>query len=224
MPKRVRQSAANSGFLIRCQANETGEAIGKIASAISAQETRFDGYSSVEETEHKILRSVFEEGDAWFRTGDLLREDNRGNFYFVDRIGDTFRWKGENVATTEVSLALLEFPGIVDAAVYGVVLPGHDGRAGMAALVVNSDFELGEIDKHLDSRLPRYAHPVFIRLCRAIGTTSTFKHQKTELISQGYDPGRADDEPIYFYDREKRTFVRLDRTAYEHIKVGEMRF
>ena len=150
--------------------------------------------------------------------------DQSGNFYFVDRIGDTFRWKGENVSTREGSLALLEFPGVVDATVYGVAVPGHDGRAGMAALVVKPGFEFAGLLEHLDSRLPRYAHPLFIRLCHAIGTTSTFKHQKTELIDQGFDPSVASDEPIYFNDLRGRTFVRLDQTTYENIKKGAMRF
>jgi fatty-acyl-CoA synthase len=214
----------DSGFCIECETNEAGEALGKIASEPSAPEIRFDGYSNPEDTKRKILRDVFKKGDAWFRTGDLLRMDQSGNFYFVDRIGDTFRWKGENVSTMEVSLALLEFPGVSDAAVYGVVLPGHDGRAGMAALVVKPEFEFSGLLKHLDSRLPRYAHPIFIRLCRTIGTTSTFKYQKTELIDQGYDPRAAGDEPVYFNDMRRRTFIRLDQTAYETIKKGQMRF
>ena len=214
----------DSGFCIRCEASEAGEALGRIASGASTAELRFDGYSNPEDTKRKVLRDVFEKGDAWFRTGDLLRMDQSGNFYFVDRIGDTFRWKGENVSTMEVSLALLEFPGVVDATVYGVALPGHDGRAGMAALVVKPGFESAGLLEHLDSRLPRYAHPLFIRLCPAIGTTSTFKHQKTELINQGYDPSVASDEPIYFNDLRGRTFVRLDQTTYENIKKGGMRF
>ena len=214
----------DSGFCIRCEANEDGEALGRIATGASGSELRFDGYSNPEDTKRKVLRDVFEKGDAWFRTGDLLRMDQSGNFYFVDRIGDTFRWKGENVSTMEVSLALLEFPGVVDATVYGVALPGHDGRAGMAALVVKPGFEFAGLLEHLDSRLPRYAHPIFIRLCHAIGTTSTFKHQKTELIDQGYDPSVASDEPIYFNDLRRRTFVRLDQTTYENIKKGGMRF
>ncbi len=215
---------SDSGFCIRCEANEAGEALGKIASGASAPEIRFDGYSDPDDTERKILRNVFQTGDAWFRTGDLLRADQSGNFFFVDRIGDTFRWKGENVSTMEVSLALLEFPGVSDATVYGVAVPGHDGRAGMAALVVEPGFEFADLQKHLDSRLPRYAHPIFIRLCREIGITSTFKHLKTDLIDHGYDPSLVNDEPIYFNDPRRGAFVRLDQPTYEDIKKGERRF
>ena len=108
----------------------------------------------------KILRDVFEPGDAWFRTGDLMRRDERGFFYFVDRIGDTFRWKGENVATSEVSEAMTEFPGVLEANVYGVAVPNTDGRAGMAALVVDARFDLARFHAHLKARLPDYARPL----------------------------------------------------------------
>src|SRR6202012_4455028 len=95
----------------------------------------FDGYTKASDTEKKILRDVFEKGDAWFRTGDLMRKDEAGFFYFVDRLGDTFRWKGENVSTSEVAEAIAAFPGIAEVSVYGVAVPGAEGRAGMAAIV-----------------------------------------------------------------------------------------
>jgi len=117
------------------------------------------------ETARKILRNVFAPGDAWFRTGDLMRLDRQGYFYFVDRIGDTFRWKGENVATTEVAEAVSSCPGVVDVMVYGVAVPGADGKAGMAALVVDDGFDLAVFWKHLAERLPAYARPVFLRIC-----------------------------------------------------------
>ncbi len=104
--------------------------------------SRFEGYTSQEASEKKILRKVFDPGDAWVRTGDLMRKDEKGFFYFVDRVGDTFRWKGENVATSEISEAICAFPGVKEANVYGVTIPGADGRAGMATLVTGHDFDL----------------------------------------------------------------------------------
>src|SRR5204863_6712202 len=124
------------GFCVRCGPNEVGEALGRIPPDASNVGSRFEGYTSREASEKKILRDVFEKGDIWFRTSDLLRKDEQGYFYFVDRIGDTFRWKGENVSTSEVSEAVTAFPGVAEANVYGVSIPGRDGRAGMAALVV----------------------------------------------------------------------------------------
>src|SRR6266446_2635899 len=125
------------GFCIRCAPNEVGEAIGTILNDPSNIGSRFEGYTSIEASEKKIFRDVFEPGDAWFRTGDLMRRDEKGFFYFVDRIGDTFRWKGENVATSEVSEAICAFPGVKEANVYGVAIPGTDGRAGMATIVAD---------------------------------------------------------------------------------------
>src|SRR5256885_2729322 len=123
------------GFCVRCAPNEVGEAIGPVLTDRSNVGSRFEGYTSEEASEKKILRGVFEPGDAWFRTGDLMRRDEQGYFYSVDRIGDTFRWKGENVATSEVAEAICAFPAVREAHVYGVALPGTDGRAGMAAPV-----------------------------------------------------------------------------------------
>ena len=111
--------------------------------------SRFEGYTNQEASEKKILRDVFEPGDAWFRTGDLMRKDEQGFFYFVDRIGDTFRWKGENVSTSEVAEAICAFPGIEQANVYGVAIPGTDGRAGMAALVTDPELDLPAFRDHL---------------------------------------------------------------------------
>ena len=125
------------GRCVRCAPNEVGEAIGQLQEDRSNVGSRFEGYTNEEASEAKILRDVFEPGDAWFRTGDLMRRDEHGYFYFVDRIGDTFRWKGENVATSEVAEAICAFPGIKEANVYGVAIPGTDGRAGMATIVAD---------------------------------------------------------------------------------------
>ena len=153
------------GFCIRCAPNEIGEAIGEVLKDASNVGSRFEGYTNEEASEKKILRNVFKPGDAWFRTGDLMRKDDRGFFYFVDRIGDTFRWKGENVSTSEVAEAICEFPGVKQANVYGVAIPGADGRAGMAALVAEPELDLTSVSRALDPAAARLrasfvsAHP-----------------------------------------------------------------
>jgi fatty-acyl-CoA synthase len=210
------------GFCIPCGTNEIGEAVGKILVAPLNFGSRFDGYTDEEASEQKILRNVFEPGDAWFRTGDLMRKDDKGYFYFVDRIGDTFRWKGENVATSEVSEAICAFPGVKEAAVYGVTIPGTDGRAGMAALVTDKDLDLAAFRAHLINRLPQYARPLFLRIRKDIEITTTFKHTKNALVRQGYEP--VVDEVIYFHDPERQAFVRLDKALYDRIQTGEMHF
>jgi len=211
------------GFCIRCAPNEVGEAIGKIPNDPLSIASRFEGYTSREASESKILRNVFERGDAWFRTGDLMRRDEKGYFYFVDRVGDTFRWKGENVATSEVTEAICAFRGVKEANVYGVAIPGTDGRAGMAALVTDEELDLVAFRTHLSQRLPEYARPLFLRIRSELDVTATFKHRKDALVRQGYDP-TASADVIYFDDRERSVFVRLDETLYDRIQSGAIRF
>src|SRR6266851_324834 len=153
----------SEGFCIPCSADETGEAIGKILDG-SGRGSRFEGYTDKDASDRKILRNVFVNGDAWFRTGDLMRKDARGYFYFVDRVGDTFRWKGENVSTTEVAETVSACPGVIEAVVYGVTIPGTEGRAGMAAVITNRDFNMVAFRQHLAVCLPEYARPLFLRV------------------------------------------------------------
>jgi len=211
------------GLCIRCGPTEIGEAIGKILNNPSSVGSRFEGYTSPEASERKILRNVFEPGDAWFRTGDLMRKDEHGYFYFVDRIGDTFRWKGENVATSEVSEAICAFRGVTAANVYGVAIPGTDGRAGMAALVTDGELDLAALRIHLIDRLPGYARPLFLRIRSEMEVTTTFKHTKDAFVRQGYDP-TATTDVIYVDDRERDAFVRLDKALYDRIQSGQIRF
>jgi len=211
------------GLCIRCGPTEIGEAIGKILNNPSSVGSRFEGYTSPEASERKILRNVFEPGDAWFRTGDLMRKDEHGYFYFVDRIGDTFRWKGENVATSEVSEAICAFRGVTAANVYGVAIPGTDGRAGMAALVTDGELDLAALRIHLIDRLPGYARPLFLRIRSEMEVTTTFKHTKDAFVRQGYDP-TATTDVIYADDRERDSFVRLDKALYDRIQSGQIRF
>jgi fatty-acyl-CoA synthase len=210
------------GFCIESAVDEVGEVIGKILSDPSQPGARFEGYASQSETEHKILHDVFEKGDVWFRTGDLMRKDRRGYFYFVDRLGDTFRWKGENVSTTEVELVLDQFDGILEANVYGVAIEGRDGRAGIAAVAAKDNLDLVALHGHLARRLPDYARPVFLRIRRDIDVTSTFKQKKLLLVQEGFDPACSGD-PIYFNDPRRQAFVRMDAELYRDINAGKIR-
>ena len=210
------------GFCIRCAPNEAGEALGKVVNDSSNIGSRFEGYTNPQASESKILRGVFEPGDMWVRTGDLMRKDEQGYFYFVDRIGDTFRWKGENVATSEVSEAICAFPGVKHANVYGVAIPATEGRAGMAAVVARDPLDLAGFRKHLVSRLPPYARPLFLRIRNEVEVTGTFKYSKTDLVRQGYDPVASSDM-LYFDNVEAETFTPLDKELYDRIQVGSIR-
>jgi fatty-acyl-CoA synthase len=213
----------DAGFCMPCAPNEVGEAIGPIVENTTNVGGRFEGYTSAEESEKKKLRDVFARGDAWFRTGDLMRKDEHGYFYFVDRIGDTFRWKGENVATSEVAEAICEFPGIKEANVYGVVIPGAEGRAGMATIVADDrHVDLAALRTHLIERLPDYARPLFLRVRDTLDVTATFKHTKAALVREGYDPAVVRD-PIYVNDRGQQAFVALDQSFYDGIQIGRIR-
>ena len=209
------------GFCIRCVPGEAGEAISQVVDTASNLGSRFEGYTSKEATEKKLLRNVFKPGDVWVRTGDLMKKDEDGFFYFVDRTGDTFRWKGENVATSEVSEAICAFPGVKQANVYGVAIPAADGRAGMATLVAEPDLDLEAFRQHLISQLPRYAHPLFLRIRSEMAVTGTFKYSTTDLVRQGYDPTAGD--VIYFNNPERQAFVPLDQELYDRIQAGEIR-
>lgn len=211
---------AEDGFCVECAPGETGEAIGEIEN--EAGKT-FEGYTEKSDTRKKILRDVFRKGDSWFRTGDLMRRDELGYFYFVDRVGDTFRWKGENVATSEVAEALGAIPGIVEANVYGVAVPGQDGRAGMAALVVEPTFDAAPLAGLLKSRLPAYALPLFLRLRPEMEITGTFKLRKVELVKDGFDPARVAD-PLYWRNAESGRYEPLDARRYEEIASGAIKF
>jgi fatty-acyl-CoA synthase len=201
------------GLCIECGPDEVGEAIGGISKRAGRD---FEGYTKASESEKKILHDVFKRGDAWFRTGDLMRRDEHGYFYFVDRVGDTFRWKGENVATSEVTEALSDIPGIKEANVYGVAVPGMDGRAGMAALVVNGDFDVTALARQLEGKLPHYARPIFLRLAPEIEVTATFKQRKLELVKDGFNPSTIAD-PLYWLDPLAGQYERLDAARYADI-------
>ncbi|MGA7538459.1 MAG: long-chain-acyl-CoA synthetase [Steroidobacteraceae bacterium] len=208
------------GRCIRCQSGEAGEAIGRIAAAgAGGAGARFEGYADAEATRGKVLRDVFEPGDAWYRTGDLMSRDTEGFYYFVDRIGDTFRWKGENVSTTEAAAVLASCHGVTDVAVYGVSVPGTEGRAGMAALVVGPEFDLAVLGRELAGKLPEYARPVFLRIVPSLEVTGTFKLRKQELADEGYDPARVSD-PLYFNAAPRGQYESLDALRHQRIVAG----
>lgn len=209
------------GLCIPADVDEAGEAIGRIG---TTGRDAFHGYhDNPKATEKKILRDVFEKGDAWFRTGDLVRRDADGYVYFVDRIGDTFRWKGENVATNEVADVIAKYPGVELANVYGVEVPGTDGRAGMVAMTVNSDFDMGGLASHCRANLPAYAVPLFLRIQPEAETTGTFKLRKVELVKEGFDPAQVED-PLWFLEPGGKGYVRMEDRHQDAIAAGEYRF
>jgi fatty-acyl-CoA synthase len=213
---------SGDGFCERCGANEVGEAVGRIPDAGLELAGRFEGYADPEASARKVLRNVFKEGDAWYRTGDLMRRDEGGFYYFVDRVGETYRWKGENVSTAEVLTALTTLRGVQDGVVYGVAVPGADGRAGMAALVVDAAFDLAAFRAEVARLLPAYARPVFLRLLSAIESTGTFKPRKQELAQAGFDPARIKDA-LYFDDPRTQAYAPLDAALHAAIVAGAVR-
>lgn len=212
-----------NGHCIPCPPECVGEAIGRIAAEAHAGPGLFEGYTDTAATEKKILRDVLSPGDAWYRTGDLMRRDRDGFYYFVDRLGDNFRWKGENVSTTLVAEALCRCAGVTGAVVYGVAVPGTEGRAGMAAITADAAFDLARLRADLAKALPGYARPVFLRICAALQTTGTFKPIKARLVEEGYALDTSSD-PIYVEDSAAESFRRLDAERLRAIQAGEVRF
>ena len=204
----------------RCQeaaADEAGKCLGEIKADARSS---YVGYADKAASEKKVLHDAFRQGDAWFRTGDLLRKDAEGYFFFVDRIGDTFRWKGENVSTSEVAGALAQAPGVKETNVYGVRVSDLDGRAGMAGLVVDKGFDPARFGAFAEGRLPPYAAPVFLRLLPEIAVTGTFKYRKLDLVADGFDPDKVKD-PLYV--RGPRGYQKLTKPVFAKIMSGEMR-
>src|SRR5262245_29847305 len=209
------------GFCLACADDEAGELLGRVGDAGSME---YDGYTDREASEKKLVRNAFARGDAWFRTGDLLRRDAEGYYYFVDRVGDTFRWKGENVATQEVADVLNGAPGVTESTVYGVTIPGEDGRAGMAALVLAEDapFDAAAFYAHAERHLPRYAMPAAVRLVRAVDVTGTLKQRKQRFVDEGF-AGESLPDPVFVRDDAARRYVPLTPTLREALREGRLR-
>ncbi|MEM8726681.1 MAG: AMP-binding protein, partial [Pseudomonadota bacterium] len=207
------------GFCVRAGVDEPGEVLGRIGT--SSRED-FGGYHDKKATEAKILTDVFEKGDRWFRTGDLIRRDASDYIYFIDRIGDTFRWKGENVATNEVSDVVSGYPGVELANVFGVEVPHAEGRAGMVAMTVSKDFDIDGLAAHLSQQLPPYAVPLFVRIQPEAETTGTFKFRKVDLVKEGFDLEQVSD-PIWFLEPGSDSFVAFEPSHAERLEQGEYR-
>eukprot|EP01104_Vermistella_antarctica_P020782 TRINITY_DN9046_c0_g1_i1.p1 TRINITY_DN9046_c0_g1~~TRINITY_DN9046_c0_g1_i1.p1 ORF type:complete len:644 (+),score=163.70 TRINITY_DN9046_c0_g1_i1:101-2032(+) len=204
------------GFCIECKPGEVGEVLGKIVPGDTSRQVL--GYTDKKASDKKMMRDVFVKGDLYFRTGDLLKYDEDGYVFFVDRIGDTFRWKGENVATSEVANVISLYPGIDEVNVYGVNVPNQDGRAGMAAVVLKEGvpFDLNKFYTHVLAHLPKYAAPLFLRVQPQIQVTTTFKHQKVHLVKEGFNPTSIKD-PLYHRNDKLGKFVPLDSALYNVI-------
>ncbi|MEJ0022467.1 MAG: long-chain-acyl-CoA synthetase [Alphaproteobacteria bacterium] len=210
------------GLCIEAANGEPGEALGEIRA--NSRRYLFEGYSGDQaQTNKKILRDVFAKGDAWFRTGDLLKRDKDAYFYFVDRIGDTYRWKGENVSTNQVAETLTAYPGVKEAIVYGVSVGRMEGRAGMASLTTAPEFNLAGLPAYLRRELPAFARPLFVRLQQTIDTTGTFKYRKMDLVREGFDPATVSD-PLFFDDPETESFVAITPALRDRITSGAVKF
>ncbi|XP_051268263.1 long-chain fatty acid transport protein 6 isoform X1 [Dicentrarchus labrax] len=218
-PQTYEPVRTDSGRCIRAQIGEAGILVAPLTAM-----NQFMGYAGNKvQSEKKLLRDVFETGDVYFNTGDLLFHDYRDFLYFRDRIGDTFRWKGENVSTTEVSevLGLVDF--IQEANIYGVTIPGYEGRAGMAAVVLKQDHQLNgtKLYNHLVKTLPAYAWPWFLRVQTSLDVTETFKQQKVKLVQEGFNPDVTKD-PLYFLDLSQKDYILLTAALYEDIVSGKI--
>jgi fatty-acyl-CoA synthase len=207
------------GLCVECTAGEVGELLIRLADKPRSALGDFAGYTDAEATERKILRDVFKSGDRYFRSGDLMRFDDNDYFYFVDRIGDTYRWKGENVSTAEVAEVLGKARGVREATVSGVHVPGAEGQAGLAAVVCDNGFD-PEAFWRTAQELPGYAQPRFVRVIAQLQTTGTFKIQKRQLRAEGVDPNSVDD-PMYV--RGDDGYLPLTRELWQKVIDGELR-
>jgi acyl-CoA synthetase (AMP-forming)/AMP-acid ligase II len=219
-----------------CVIADYGE-VGLLTSEIDQKNvnTRFDGYSDSKSTEKKLLRNVLMTGDTYFNTGDLIYRDADGYFYWSDRVGDTFRWKGENVATTEVENCLSTIKEISEVTVYGVTVPNCDGRVGMASLILHEAAAAGAtggttgdwkqaFHEECVKNLPSYARPAFIRIQTSIQVTGTFKHQKSVLVEDGFDPSKMGKDLLFLYQQKDGQMIPLTQEIYGKILKGEIKF
>lgn len=207
------------GWMIPVKVGETGLLLGKVTRRYS-----FDGYTNIEESEKKLFRGVFSKNDVWYNSGDLMKELGLRHAQFVDRVGDTFRWKGENVSTTEVEHILYDLEVIETAVVYGVQVPNMDGRAGMAAICFKQGLapDLKKIAQHLKRNLPDYAMPVFLRVISQLHSTETFKPKKSLLKQEGFDPAQIQDE-LYYRQHGKPSYLPLETPQWQQILAGSIR-
>ncbi|HVL02008.1 MAG TPA: long-chain-acyl-CoA synthetase [Dongiaceae bacterium] len=210
------------GFMIQVKKGGQGLLVAEIN-----DKAPLDGYTDPEKTKKVILTDVFVKGDRWFNTGDMLRDIGFGHAQFVDRLGDTFRWKGENVSTTEVENLVSDHPQISEAVAYGVEIPNTNGRAGMAAItpsVPAEQLDFKDIYRLLKAQMPAYSIPLFLRVKKQMETTGTFKYQKSHLKDEGFDPAKTNGEPVYALLPGSDTYVLVTDQVLADIKAGKYRY
>ena len=205
-----------NGFCVDCGVNEPGETICEIT-----KKSPFFGYRCKESSKKKVICDVFKKGDSYFRTGDVMRMDEEGWVFFCDRSGDTFRWKGENVSTAEVESIISNILQLTDVVVYGVEVPGNEGRAGMAAIVGSPEsIDLPGLPQQLFLSLPAYAVPPFVRFIKSADLTGTFKLQKVKLRNEGFDKTKVSD-PLYIL--KGKSYIPLSEEMYDEVVNGTAR-
>jgi len=202
-----------------CESVDFGET-GLFISELSKLAT-FEGYLDKQASNKKIMTDVMKDGDTWFNSGDLLTRHENNWLSFADRVGDTYRWKSENVSTMEVAAIINKYPEVLDSNVYGVEVQSADGRAGMALMNVSNNFDFEVFSDHIEKNMNTFQRPCFVRIAEVMKTTGTFKHQKEDLKKQGFDPSMIEDK-LYFYQKGK--YVEIDQPLYERIQSGEERF
>lgn len=212
----------SAGFMQRVAKGEVGLLLAQIS-----KNTPFDGYTNNSEASSaKVLRNVFEPGDAWFHTGDLVRDQGFRHIAFVDRVGDTFRWKSENVATTQVEAEIQALQEVSEAVVYGVQVPHAEGRAGMVSLCIRQGAQFDPVKFYhtIKNKLPDYAIPLFVRLRQGYhDTTATLKIKKSALKQEGFHI-KSTQESIYVLVNRDQGYQPLDEQVLEQIQQGQLRF
>lgn len=217
----------SDGLCSICKYGEVGLAVNLVNTV--GQLGKFEGYTDSSASDKKLIPDVFKKGDLYYNSGDLLSLDSLGFFYWSDRVGDTFRWKGENVATTEVEAVLSTIPGIADVSVYGVQIPQCDGKAGMAAIQLQEGLSFDTMDWALFQsecvkHLPVYSRPVFIRIRPQMTITSTFKHQKGDLVKDSFNPSLVKtDELFVVLSAKDGKLSRIDSDVFTRITNGEIK-
>uniref|UniRef100_A0A7N5ZX17 long-chain-fatty-acid--CoA ligase n=1 Tax=Anabas testudineus TaxID=64144 RepID=A0A7N5ZX17_ANATE len=209
----------SSGLCIEAAKGEPGLLVSEIT-----PRAPFLGYlGDLKQTEKKRLHNVFKKGDTYINSGDLLYIDEDDFIYFVDRVGDTFRWKGENVATTEVADVITLADCIKDANVYGVKVPGQEGRVGMAAVALRDGlkFDSADVFKQVENLLPAYARPRFLRIQSCLDVTGTFKHMKVKLMEEGFNPNQIAD-PLYFLSEKEKDYIPLTLEIFDSVTSGNI--
>ena len=210
------------GFMQKVEKGGQGLLLAKID-----EKAPLDGYTDPEKNKKVILCDVFQKGDRYFNTGDLLRDIGFGHAQFVDRLGDTYRWKGENVSTTEVENIMLQHPQIAEAVAYGVEIKNTNGRAGMAAITPMDSLaalDFKELLQFAKSQMPSYAIPMFLRVKVKMETTGTFKYQKTKLKDEAFDPSKTGDDPVYAWLPGSDTYVSVTDQVLQDIHSGKFRY